>query len=224
MTGDPHAAARLERVGAPPERARLGLVMLHGRGASADDMIRLFEHLAIPDIAAAAPTAAGHSWWPTSFLAPHDALEPYLGSALQAAARAVDALGMPAGRLVVMGFSQGACLACEYAARASDAPMALAALSGGLVGTGDADGPAEEALYGHGPKHFDYASRREGMRALIGCHERDPHIPLDRVRASAQVLQSLGAEVTLQVHLGAGHGIVADEIRWLRALLNASPD
>ena len=219
----PHAGRRLVRAGAAPERARLALVMMHGRGASPEDMLGLAEHLAVPDVAILAPEAAGRSWWPDSFLAPLADNEPGLSSALSV----VDALtgdlaaeGFGPERTVVLGFSQGACLALEHAARAGRRYHGVVGLSGGLVGTGEGNGPPSDALYGRAPKAFDYAGRLDGVPVLIGCHERDPHIPLARVRESGDVLRGMGADVTVEIHPGAGHGVVAEEITHLRGLLN----
>ena len=221
---DPHAGGRVARGGAPPHRARLAVVMMHGRGGSPEDMLGLAEHLALPDLAFLAPEAAGRSWWPESFLAPLAANEPGLSSALGAMERVVADLlddGFGPERIAVLGFSQGACLALEHAACAGRPYRAVAALSGALVGTAEAGGPPRADVYGHAPKRFDYAGRLDGVPVLLGCHERDPHIPLARVQESAAVLERLGAEVTTQVHPGAGHGVVADELAWLRGALNA---
>jgi phospholipase/carboxylesterase len=222
---DPHAGRRVSEGGSPLARARLAVVMLHGRGGSAHDMLRLAEHLPIPDIAFLAPEAAGHSWWPQSFLAPLPANEPGLSSGLGAVARVIERLeagGFGPERIVVLGFSQGACLALEYVARAGRSFHGLVALSGGLLGTGEGDGPARDDLYGHVPKRFDYAGRLDGMTAFLGCHERDPHIPLARVRETQAVLERLGAKVTAQIYPGAGHGVTEEEVRFLRRLLNQS--
>ena len=221
---DPHAGGRVARGGAPLHRARLAVVMAHGRGGAPEDMLGLAEHLALPDLAFLAPEAAGRSWWPESFLAPLGANEPGLSSALAAMERVVAGLlgeGWDPERVAVLGFSQGACLALEHAARTGRPYRAVAALSGALVGTAEAGGPPRADLHGHAPKRLDYAGRLDGVPVLLGCHERDPHIPLARVRDSAEVLAAMGAGVTTQIHPGAGHGVVAGEVAWLRGVLNA---
>ena len=225
--GGPHAGGRVARAGAPLARARLVLIMAHGRGGSPEDMLRLAEHLALPDAAVVAPAAAGGLWWPASFLAPVAANEPGLSSGLgvfQALAGQLQESGVGADRIVLMGFSQGACLALEYAARSGQAFRGVVGLSGGLVGTGEAGGSATEALYGHTPKRFDYEAPPPGSPVLgsvfLGCHERDPHIPLARVCESEAVFRRLGAAVAIKVLPGAGHGIIAEEVRALRGLLN----
>lgn len=222
-SADPHVGGGVAWGGAPLARARLAVVMLHGRGGSARDMLDLAEHLAIPDIAYLAPEAAGHSWWPQSFLAPLAANEPGLSSSLGAVARLMEQLegeGFGPERTVALGFSQGACLALEYAARAGRPLRAVVGLSGGLIGTGEVDGSPRDDLYGHAPKRFDYAGRLDGTTGFIGCHERDPHIPLARVRATEAVLERLGAQVAAQIYPGAGHGVTAEEMRFVRGLLN----
>jgi predicted esterase len=218
------AAAPLPPVlgGAAPDRARSGLVVVHGRGASAADILGLGDALALPEIALAAPQAPGRSWWPTSFLAPSAQMEPFVAQGLAAIDAAIDALvagGLPRDRVALAGFSQGGCLALEYAARRGGV-TAVFGLSAGLVGTGDGDGPATETLSGFLSKRFDYATDLSGIPALVAVHERDPHIPLARARDSAAALEALGAKVTLQVAPGAGHGVTADNVAAMRAVLN----
>ena len=219
----PHAGRRVLAAGAPPARARLAMVMLHGRGGSPEDMAGLAGRLALPDVAVLAPEAAGRSWWPDSFLAPLEANEPGLSSALSVVAGLLDALalaGFGAERVALAGFSQGACLAVEAAARRPAPFRAVAALSGGLMGMAEADGAPSPALHGRADKLFDYAGSLGGAPVLLAVHERDPHIPLARVRRSAEVLGAMGGAVETTVLPGAGHGVVADEAAWLRGRLN----
>ncbi|MFX0547152.1 alpha/beta hydrolase [Roseovarius sp. S1116L3] len=218
----PHAGQRIAVAGAPLETARLAVIMMHGRGGAPEDMIALGDHLAPPDIAVLAPAAAGRSWWPDSFLAPLDANEPGLGSGLGVIGALLDDLsaqGFGPDRIALVGFSQGACLALEATARLARPFRAVAALSGGLLGTGEAAGPPQDALYGRPEKAFEYEGRLDGVPILISCHEEDPHIPLARVRRSAAVLQAMGAAPQTIVIPGAGHGIIADEAAWLRKAL-----
>ncbi len=219
----PHAGQRLVTDGAPLHRAQLAAVMIHGRGGAPEDMIGLADHLALPEMAILAPAAAGRSWWPDSFLAPLEANEPGLGSGLSVVSALLDDLaaqGFGPERIALAGFSQGACLAIEAAARLARPLRAVATLSGGLVGTGDAGGPPLAELYNRPAKRFDYEGRLDNVPVLLGCHEQDPHIPLARVRESARVLGAMGARVDTIVMPGAGHGIVADEAAWLRKHLN----
>ncbi|MEL7114705.1 MAG: dienelactone hydrolase family protein [Pseudomonadota bacterium] len=199
-------------------------MMAHGRGGSPDDMLNLGANLAIADVAYLAPAAAGHSWWPQSFLAPLDDNEPWLGSALTAFDAAVSnvlAQGISPERVVVAGFSQGACLALEHAARKTRPYRGVVALSGGLVGTGEAGDPPSRDLYGHTQKSFDYTGQFDATEVFLGCHQHDPHIPLARVRETEGVFRSLGAQVTIEIYPGQGHGLVQQEISYLRRLLNA---
>ncbi len=219
----PHSGQRLAVAGAPLSRARLAVIMLHGRGGSPEDMIGLADHLALPDLAVLASEAADRSWWPDSFLAPLSANEPGLGSGLSVVEALLEGLaseGFGPERIALVGFSQGACLAVEAAARHARPFRAVAALSGGLVGTAEAGGAPQDDLYGRPAKRFDYDGRLDGVPVLLGCHERDPHIPLARVRKSESVLGAMGADVDTIVIPGAGHGIIADEAAWLRKHLN----
>ncbi len=189
-------------------------------------MLGLGEHLALPNVAVVAPEAAGHSWWPASFLAPLEANEPGLSSGLSVVEALLDDLsgrGIGSDRIVLGGFSQGACLAAEAAARLAQPFRAVALLSGGLVGTGDGDARPRPDLYGYGDKTFDYSGRLDGVPILLGCHERDPHIPLARVCESATVLTGMGGTVKTMILPGAGHGIVGEEVAWLRSRLNTAP-
>lgn len=213
----------MKRAGALAARARAGLVLAHGRGASAADILGLAAQLGLPDIAAIAPEAPGNSWWPVSFLAPTAQIGAHVDRGVAAMEMAVAALedeGLPRDRIWLAGFSQGACLALETFARSGAGLGGAFGLSGALVGTADGDGPADPALHGHGPKRFDYAGRRGG-RVRISLHEGDPHIPLKRARDSAAVLRSLGATVELDVYPGQGHGILRADIAALRGALNA---
>ncbi len=205
---DPHHDVAVAEAGAPLRRAKAAVVMLHGRGATAGDMLSLAEALAQPDLAYLAPQAAGRSWYPYSFLAPIARNEPFLSSAL----RMLDGLlgrlgteGYPSGRVVLLGFSQGACLALEYAARRALRYGGLVGLSGGLIGP---DGTPR-----------DYAGGLAGTPVFLGCSDVDPHIPLDRVRETARVLGALGGAITERIYPGMGHAINEDEVRQVRTLL-----
>jgi phospholipase/carboxylesterase len=193
--------------------------MLHGRGAGADGILPLAAELGIVDAALFAPEAADRSWWPISFLAPMAELEPWLGSALGAVDRTVAAAaeeGFAEDRIVLLGFSQGGCLALEYAARSGRRFRNVFGLSAGLLGTADDDAPPTDDLYGFAAKRFDYSAELTGMPVHIGCHARDPHIPLRRVRESEAVFRSLGARCDVNVAPGAGHGITDPDVAALR--------
>jgi predicted esterase len=214
---DPHGGRPVREAGAPLTRARAAVVMVHGRGATAESILELADVLAQPEAAYLAPAAAGNTWYPYSFLAPLQANEPFLGSALRAVdsvVARVAAAGLPSERTVLLGFSQGACLAAEFAARNARRYGGLVILSGGLVGTSDIPGATSPA-----DKEFDYASGFDGTPVLLGCSDIDPHIPVARVRRTAEVLASMGARVTERIYPGMGHTVNEDEIRWVRGLL-----
>ncbi len=207
---DPHAGQPVLWTGPSLRDARLVAILLHGRGASAEDILDLAGQFSARDIAYAAPQAAGATWYPYPFLAPLAQNEPWLGSALRVVAGLVEAAGrhdVPPERLVVMGFSQGACLALEFAARHAKRYCAVAAFTGGLIGP-----PGT-------PR--DYAGDFDGTPVFIVCSDVDPHVPLERVRESTAVLRQMGASVDERIYPRMGHTIVADEIAAVEALLAA---
>jgi phospholipase/carboxylesterase len=203
---DPHAAAPLRRWGSDPAHAAVGVVLLHGRGDSAAGILGLADALVArgaPDLAVVAPDAVGGQWYPLRFLEPIERNEPWLGSALAAVDRSVAVLeeaGLARGRIVVAGFSQGACLALEYVARAGGAWGGVVALSGGLIGA-DVD-PAR------------YAHRLDGTTAFLGCSDVDAHIPVARVHASGRQLLGQGAGVVTRIYPGMAHTVNTDELDW----------
>jgi phospholipase/carboxylesterase len=208
MLSDPHGRQPVLAAGVPLPEARAAVVMLHGRGAAAADMIALAEHLEMTGVAFLAPQAADFSWYPNRFLSPLARNEPWLGSALALVGRQLDAIdtaGIDRARTVLMGFSQGACLALEYAVRHARRYGGLAGLSGGLIGP-----PRTQ---------WDYGGRLDGTPAFLGCSDVDPHIPVERVQETAGVLARLGARVTERLYPGMGHMVNADEIAHVRALI-----
>jgi phospholipase/carboxylesterase len=208
----------------PQAGARTGLVLAHGRGGSAADILGLLHHAGLPDVSAIAPEAPDRSWWPTSFLAPAALIGPHADRAIAEMAKAIAMLeseDVPRNAIWLGGFSQGAVLALETFARRGEGLAGVFALSGGLIGTGDADGDgADPALYGHAPKWFDYPGQREATKVWISVHERDPHIPLRRVRESATVLTAMGAEVVTEIYPGSGHAVMREDVERLRMWLN----
>ncbi|MCF3933403.1 dienelactone hydrolase family protein [Acuticoccus sp. M5D2P5] len=220
---DPHAKGRIVQAGVPLVSARKAIVMAHGRGGTPQDMVRLAILLGQPDLSVLAIEAAGGSWWPDSFLAPLTVNEPYITSAIAAMERAVAKLneaGLADEQIGVLGFSQGACLALEYTARAGRPLAFAAALSGALVGTGEAGGEYRADLYGNTEKSFDYSAQLSGTRVYLACHEEDPHIPLARVQTSARIFKRMNAKVTIEIIPGAGHGIVPEEVDVVRGLVS----
>lgn len=205
---DVHAGQPVETWGASLETARAALILTHGRGASAADILTLAEEVAGPDVATLAPQAAGHSWYPQRFLAPLDANEPYLSSALAAIGRLVERAGeagLPPAQIVLAGFSQGACLTLEYAARNPARYAGVIGLSGGLIGP---EGMA-----------FDYPGSLENTPVFLGVADNDFHIPVARVQESAAAFERLGAQVTARLYPGVGHIVVEDELDFMRDLL-----
>ena len=206
----PHQGQPVRVAGTPLGQARGAMVMLHGRGATAADILSLAPELEAPDFAYLAPQAGGNSWWPLSFLAPIASNEPGISSAMTAVEdvlRQTTAAGIPPERTVLLGFSQGACLALEFAARHARRYGGVAGLSGGLIGP---DGTPR-----------DYAGSLEGSPVFLGCSDVDSHIPAERVRFSSEVLRRLGGDVTMRLYPGMGHQINQDEIAAVRAMVSA---
>jgi len=205
-SGDPHGAASRLRHGPSAAEAPVGLVLLHGRGDSAAGILTLADELAARGagpLAVLAPDAVGGQWYPQRFLEPIERNEPWLGSALAAVGRAVaelEAGGLPRERIVVAGFSQGACLALEYVAREGGAWGGVVGLSGGLIGA-EVD-PAR------------YPLRLDGTVAFLGCSNVDGHIPEERVHASGRQLLTQGASVVTRIYPGMPHTVNADELAW----------
>lgn len=209
---EPHAGGRVLRSGPPPKEARLVAILLHGRGASAEDILGLADRFGARDVAYVAPHAAGSTWYPYSFLAPTAQNEPWLGSALRVVAGLVDDAarqGIPPERIVLMGFSQGACLTLEYAARHARRYAAVVAFSGGLIGP-----PGTAWAY---PGDF------AGTPVFVGCSDVDPHVPLERVRESSAVFRRMSATVDERIYPRMGHTINADELQAADALLAGVP-
>jgi len=203
----PHAAMPVLQAGTPLDKAKLAVVLLHGRGASAEDILGLGEAFSVPDVAFLAPQAAGHSWYPQSFLAPREANEPYLSSALTKIESILASLaqkGFGPERIVIAGFSQGACLSTEFVASHPAKYAGLVAFTGGLIGA------PGTTLSGSGVAGSPLA----GMPALLLSGDPDPHVPWARVEESAAMLRQLGAEVTTKRYPGRPHTITQDEI-WL---------
>lgn len=202
--------ARLSRAGVPTVRASGAVILLHGRGATADGMIGLAKELDNGRLAFIAPQAPGSSWYPNSFLAPLAANEPHLSGALEIMDDMIERLvaeGISVGDIALLGFSQGGCLALEYAARNARKYGAVIGLSAGLIG------PVGT------PR--DYSGSLDGTAVFLGCSDIDTHIPLERVRETTAVMEGLGARTTERIYPGMGHTINADEINIVRGILGA---
>jgi phospholipase/carboxylesterase len=205
----PHAGQPVLSRGAALTEADAAMIMVHGRGASADDILGLVPAIETPGLACLAPQAAGHTWYPNRFLAPLESNEPGISSALSVLAaleaRVLEA-GIPLQEVFFLGFSQGACLVLEYAARNARRFGGIIGLSGGLIGP---DGTPR-----------DYPRSLEGAPVFMGCSDVDPHIPRDRFLESAEVLKRLGAEVTARLYPGMGHTINEEEITAIQSMLH----
>ncbi len=205
---DPHATQPALRLGAVPGEANAAVVLVHGRGGSPEGMADFAHVLDRPGTAWIALRAARGTWYPNSFLAPIDKNQPWLDSALKALSLAVEQLeveGLRSDRIVLLGFSQGACLATEFMARNTRRWGGLAVLSGGLIGP---PGTRRE-----------YEGSLDGMPAFFGCGDPDPHIPRDRVEESGKVYDGLNASTNVRFYPGLGHSVNADEIEAVRSIL-----
>jgi phospholipase/carboxylesterase len=193
-------------VGAPLETARIAVVMLHGRGSNARDILSLADAFELNDAAFLAPNAVGGSWYPQRFIQPVQHNQPWLGNALETVQAVVRHSGLPRARVALLGFSQGACLALETAYRTGGNFQAVIGFSGGLIGADDEVGAVKGASL-------------EGTPVFIGCSDVDTHIPLERVHRSAQLLEAAGARVDKRIYPGFGHAINDDELEAARELL-----
>ncbi len=205
----PHQGLPVLAAGEPLASARAAMILVHGRGASAADILLLAEELAQPGFAYLAPEAAGNTWYPNSFLAPIASNEPGLSSGLALIASLLEQAskaGIPSERVVIVGFSQGACLSLEFVARHATRYGGAIALSGGLIGP---DGTPR-----------DYPGSLAGTPVFLGCSDIDPHIPKERVLHSAEVLQTLGGQVTAKLYPRMGHTINRDEIVMARSIVS----
>ncbi len=204
-----HQGQPVHTGGAPLDDAQAGLVLLHGRGASAQGMLQLADDLDVPDVAHLAPQARMRSWYPQSFMAPRDQNEPELSSALDTVGTVLNDVreaGLGPDRTVLLGFSQGACLATTYAAQRPQRYGGVVGLSGGLIGPEGAS--------------FDHDGSLDATPVFLGCSDQDPYIPRARVAETAEVLRGLDAEVTTRIYEGLGHTTNDDELQRVRSLLH----
>ena len=201
----PHAGTRVLVRGAPTEHANATVVAIHGRGATAESILTLADHFQLPNVAWLAPQAAGNAWYPRRFMEPVESNEPWLSSALSLVDEIVG--GLTAERVVLLGFSQGACLATEYAARNARRYGGVVGLSGGLIGPEGTQWP--------------YPANLAGTPVFLGCSDVDFHIPVARVEETARVLENLGGAVTMRIDPGMGHEVKSDELALIRELLES---
>ncbi len=203
-----HDATNTLRLGLPLAKARGAVILVHGRGSSAEDitgLIRTFDPAVAKDLAYLAPEAANNSWYPQRFLVPPAQNEPWLSSALATIDTLVAealAAGIPSERIALVGFSQGACLSLEYASRHPRRYAFVAGLSGALIGPTDTARDCVDLL---------------GTPVLLGCADHDAHIPLEHVEHSATALAAFNADVTKQIFPGSAHTVFQPEADWLKA-------
>ena len=185
------------------------MILVHGRGASAADIMTIGAELMHPGFAYLAPQAAGHAWYPNPFTAPLESNEPYLSSALEALESLLETVvaAVPVQRVILLGFSQGACLTLEFAARNAQRYGGVVGLSGGLIGP---DGTPR-----------DYPGSFDGTRVFLGCSDVDPHIRKDRVVEAESVFKRMGANVTMRLYPGMGHTVNTGEIESVRKMVEA---
>jgi predicted esterase len=204
----PHQGQPVRHAGRPLSEARGAMVLIHGRGATAESILTMVPALDHAGFAYLAPQASGNTWYPYSFLAPIEQNEPGISSGMAAIDEIVSKVqdaGIPSERTILLGFSQGACLTLEYAARHAQRYGGVAGLSGGLIGP---DGTPR-----------NYSGSLERTPVFVGCSDIDAHVPVGRVRLSADVLRSLGGDVTLKIYPGMGHLINEDELSAVRGMM-----
>ena len=211
----PHQGQPIRTAGEPLASARAAMLMLHGRGASAEDILSLAGELHQPGFAYLAPQAAENTWYPNRFLVPLENNEPWLSSALSFAGDVFSQIvnaGIPAERVILLGFSQGACLTLEFAARNARGYGGVVGLSGALIGPDDT------------PR--DYKGSLEHTPVFLGCSDVDVHVPKERVQHAAGVLRNLGGIVTERLYPNMGHSVNQDEIMFVRGMqqLLATPE
>src|SRR5438874_731055 len=186
------------------------MIMVHGRGATAESILTLVQAIDTPGFVYLAPQAAGNTWYPNSFLAPIASNEPALSSALLSIENILAQLreaAIPIDRTIILGFSQGACLSLEFVARNARHYGGVVGLSGGLIGP---DGTPR-----------DYTGSLAGTPVFLGCSDKDPHIPKERVEFTAVILQKLGGDVTAKLYPNLAHTVNPDEIRFIRTMMAA---
>jgi phospholipase/carboxylesterase/glyoxalase family protein len=205
----PHAGQPVVEAGRPLGEARTAVIMVHGRNAGPANILDLVPRLARPDVTFLAPAAAGRTWYPHGFMAEVSSNEPGLSSGLHVLASLIariEAAGVPRSRTVVLGFSQGACLAAEFAVRHASRFGGIVIYSGGAIG------PPGTV--------WDESGRFDGTPVFFGCSDRDSHVPESRVTESADLFRRMGAAVACRIYPGMGHLVNDDEIVWTQALLD----
>jgi predicted esterase len=204
----PHQGQPIRMAGEPISRARAAMLMLHGRGASAEDILSLANEFDQPGFAYLAPQAAGNTWYPNRFLVPLQQNEPWLSSALSFVEEVLGEVinaGIRREQIMLLGFSQGACLTLEFAARNAGRYGGVVGFSGALIGPEDT------------PR--DYPGSLAGTPVFLGCSDVDFHVPKEYVQQSAEVMKQLDGEVTMRLYPNMGHTINQDEIEFVRGMM-----
>jgi predicted esterase len=204
----PYTGASVLQRGSPLEEATGAVILLHGRGGSAKDILAVGGELRLPGVGFLAPQVVGHTWYPNSSLAPIESNEPWVTSALEivyALTRRCAAAGIDTKRVAIVGFSQGACLACEFIARYPQRYAALVAFTGGLIG------PIGGNLH--------HTGKLLGTPVLLSSGDPDPQVPWNRVQETAKELAEMGAIVHTQRYPGRAHTILPEELQAGRSLL-----
>ncbi|AHM62960.1 phospholipase/carboxylesterase [Flammeovirgaceae bacterium 311] len=196
-----HNAKPLLALGSPLQETNKALILIHGRGASARDILSLGQALEVEDFTLFAPEATNNSWYPYSFMAPTSQNQPALDSALQlldSTVHEIMAQGVTGSNIYIAGFSQGACLALEYTTRHAQRWGGIAAFTGGLIG---------KSL-----DHENYKGSFEQTPVFISTGDPDPHVPLSRVEETKKIMESMGAQLSLKVFRGRPHTILQEEV------------
>lgn len=204
----PHEKTPVLETGLPVEEAQAAMILIHGRGAGPQSMISLLAHINVEGYTFKMPSATNNTWYPNRFIVPREQNEPFLSSALQKVDDVVQDLvdqGLSTEKIMLLGFSQGACLAVEYAARHPQRYGGVVALSGGLIG---AEGEMD-----------NYEGDLDNTPIYLGCDEDDFHIPQERVHESADILGKMGARVKKQIFQGLGHSINNVELAIVRKMM-----
>lgn len=204
----PHQGLAPAEYGASIPKAKAAMILIHGRGATAQSMFSLADELAQPDFHYTAPQAYDHTWYPYSFLAPKKKNQPGISSGIQVLYDVLESLvtqGVPKDKIMLLGFSQGACLATEFVARHPQKLGGVVALSGGLIGPDVSE--------------TNYTGSMYQTPVFLGCSNVDPHIPKERVDETERVFNKLNAHVNKHIYKGMGHTVNQDEIKIIRGMM-----
>lgn len=207
-SNDPHGGQPIESAGAPPQVAKAAVILLHGRGSTARDFLRFTSEFHHRGVMYLAPQASRSRWYPGSGYAPLERNEPWFSSALERVSAAVEMAadaGVPPEKTLFFGFSQGACLACEFVARHPRQYGGLVALSGSLLGP---------------ETSTDYEGSLDGTPVFFGCGNDDPYVAQERIHESRRVFESLGGDVTVRLYDDHGHEINDDETKTTSELID----